>query len=77
MLGKSAGSWACAVGRCPRRCGNREASRSAEGTGAAATGLVGPNSHTEADDPRHVLQEHRGLADFWDLDDGDIFCHPQ
>ena len=29
-----------------------------------------------AENPRHALQEKRGLANFWNLDDGDILCHP-
>ena len=38
--------------------------------------LGGPGKLTRADDPRHVLQKHGDLADFWYMDDGDILCHP-
>jgi hypothetical protein len=27
-------------------------------------------------DPRHEVQAHGGLADYWYLDDGDILCDP-
>ena len=30
---------------------------------------------TGADDPQHALQKNGGLADLWDMDDGDIMCH--
>ena len=38
--------------------------------------LGGPEKLTGADDPRHALQEHVGLANPWYMDDGDIMCHP-
>ena len=38
--------------------------------------LGGPEKVTGANDPRHVLQRNGGLADLWDMDDGDILCHP-
>ena len=38
--------------------------------------LGSPEKLTGANDPRHALQEHGGLADFWYLDDCDILCHP-
>ena len=34
--------------------------------------LGGREKHTGADDPRHVLQKHGGLADLWYMDDFDI-----
>ena len=37
---------------------------------------VGPRNSIGADDRRHALQEHGGLAGLWYIDDGDIFCHP-
>ena len=38
--------------------------------------LGGPERLTGSDDPRYALQEHGGLADLWNMDDGDIMCHP-
>ena len=38
--------------------------------------LGGPEKLTGADDPQHALQKNGGLADLWDMDDGDIMCHP-
>ena len=38
--------------------------------------LGGPGKFTGADDPRHALHKHGGLADLWYVDDGDIMCHP-
>ena len=36
----------------------------------------GSGKHVGADDPRHALQENRGLTDQWCVDDGDILCRP-
>ena len=38
--------------------------------------LGGSENLAAADDPRHALQEKRGLADLWYVDGVDIFCHP-
>ena len=38
--------------------------------------LGGPEKRTKAHDPRHALQKNGGLTDLWDMDDGDIMCHP-
>ena len=38
--------------------------------------LDGAEKITGAHDRRHALQENGGLADFWYLDDGKIFCQP-
>ena len=38
--------------------------------------LGGPEKHTGAHDPRHMLQKSGGLADQWYMDDGDLMCHP-
>ena len=35
-----------------------------------------PKKLTGANDPRHVLQRNKSLADQWYMDDGDIMCHP-
>ena len=48
----------------------------AEGTYFQTSNLVLQKKVTGADDTRHALQEIGGLADCWDLDDGDIVYHP-
>ena len=38
--------------------------------------LGGSENLAAVDDPRHALQERRGLADLWYVDGVDILCHP-